>query len=634
MNETLSLPLRQEVVRAFQSDPMSILRNDGNLWLGFAYYFLKITDIEGNSIPFEPKPSQLRFLELYWANRRKWEAPFFIIVNKARQIGLSTLCSMIILTEMLCRDNIGVKLISEIRGDSEDEASGGNILRKYTDALRNFPLDAGKKSHFNGYTKGVGFTLARTNSNISISSQYREIRGITLNIIHCSEVGFFHDFAKFARPMMQSSHRIPGNIVIFESTSENAYDGFHRWFINAQEGKSDFIPFFSPWFEDPDYTEAMPGEGKSNFEDSLGSDLRRYGDERDMLERYEGCSLENMKWRRWCIDTNFAGDLAGFRQEYPSDVQEAFMGQNTSVFDPRVLEWHKERAGEPLMKGQMVPQVRGRRADGTEPAEFVEDYLGQIEIWEEPYPYAEYCWGSDHAENLPSGDFNVLCLFKRQPFELVAKIRGSDTTKLDKVEFSKQLMYLARWYNMAMGLPESNNQGGTVIAMIQEWQYDEILMSHRDAFPDSSRKDYGYLMTADSKKFCIDMLKDSLGVDFRVGDGIRTSKHAPWIRDSETIEELFHMLYTENGKIQAANKGKSRAPGANSAGYHDDLVIATALAVVAHRSLPDPLTDEQMMIQTHGRYHERTQGLEHVSVPGEFEPMDEEVSGDSWEEYY
>ena len=628
-----NLPSANDVAEAYKTPEgrMAILRNDHDLWYGWAYHFLRIYDKESNLIPFEPKASQRRFLELYFENRREWKKPFMIIVNKNRQVGTSTLASMIILTELLCRENVNAKLISEVKGETLEDSSGGSILKKYREAIAHMPID-------NPYLSGgglgsLGFALKTTGSTLSMSSQYREVRGITLNIIHCSEIGFFQDFIGFTQPMMQSTHPVPGNIIIFESTAERAFDGFHKFYLAAENNENEFIHFFIPWYEDEhcDLTE-WDAEDAAMFEPTLNDNVRRYGDEKELMTLHPEITLRQMKWRRWCIDNKCAGDLSAFRQQYPSDSREAFMSQGTAVFNIRELDWQRQHIQQPVKTGYMqgLSDVRDSRGENSW---FIESLTGAIDILQEPEEFTEYVWGSDSAEGLPSGDFNVAVIAKRQPFEIVAKIRGTDFTKLDKVEFAKQLGYLCEYYNDAQGLPEVNNHGNATVAVLEERGYGSFILHERDVLPDSTSKRAGFLTTVSSKKYAIDRMKDALRIDFRVENGFPDSKHAILLRDEDIIQEFYHIIHDDTGKIKAAQKGVRREAGKNSEGAHDDLVIATSLCVLAHMGLTDPMTREQIMIKKLGRKHELTQHLDYVEVPNEFPYGEREVSPDAWRDY-
>ena len=165
-------------------------------------------------------------------------------------------------------------------------------------------------------------------------------------------------------------------------------------------------------------------------------------------------------------------------------------------------------------------------------------------------------------------------------------------------------MYMCRWYNRAKLLCERNSsQDGTVIGMIVGWQYSDILLTHRQVMPNHnvpSSKAFGFKVDKESKKYGIDQLISALKVDFNERDeGRIVNRWTPRIPSEVVLRELGAFEYSETGKMEAR------------AGEHDDCVMALSHLLLAHKSLPDPLSEEQLMIQKLGRNHDLTHHLEH-----------------------
>ena len=55
------------------------------------------------------------------------------------------------------------------------------------------------------------------------------------------------------------------------------------------------------------------------------------------LQQIYGVTLEQLTWRRWCIQNNCAGDETQFIQEYPINPQEAFLSTGTCPFDKQQI---------------------------------------------------------------------------------------------------------------------------------------------------------------------------------------------------------------------------------------------------------------------------------------------------------
>ena len=630
---TVRLISKSKLKKIWRSDPMRILK-DLELWLAFAYHMVRIKDEHQQIVRFIPNPAQMRLVRMYIKNRQEWKEPFYIVSTKGRQATMTTICDVILVIEICCRTH-NVRLIADVRGETETDSAGGNMLAKFTTALEHiYPNRADRYSQF---TKGVGFTLKDTGSSVSLASQSRDARGVTLSAIHCSEVAFYHRFEETMAPLLESEHRLPGNLVFFESTSEGGEDeGFHNLCKSAVAGINGFTLFHTPPWEKESYHKQLDDKERIQLEESLNSNTRRYGDEEALMRDHPDVTLEHIAWRRETINRIYNGDLERYRVVYPATWEEAFMGAGNKVFHPKSLNWQQQFIREPIRTGLMEPELSGRRADGTEEAEFVDNPLGSIEIFEEPQQFCEYVWGSDHAEGNPSGDFNVGLIYKRMPFELVAIIRGTDTTKLNKSDFAYQLMYLCRWYYFAKGLPESNNQGSAITSLINEWRYQDIMMNMRDVLPRDypnarTNKHQGFNMTSQSKRFMVERMIEALTLDYSDDDdGKIKSQWTPIIRHEQVLSELKTFVHKENGKMEARRKGERRSVGSNATGFFDDCVDATGFALLAHQGLPEPETKEELMVRRLGRNHDLTAGMGHIKLREEQYTINQPTD---WQDY-
>lgn len=591
---------QRKLITLIKNHPEKVL-NNRRIFEAAMKHLLRIISRVG-VMPMVPNNTQKMILDAYF-EQKKNRKPVRIIILKGRQQGSSTGVAAIMMLEMLCRPHLTALVCSEKKG-----GSAVNIFEKYEKFLEfypEFPAEMSVRDRSKVFNKEKKLVL-QNDANIRAEGQ-GDIVSFTNNIIHISEASRFSDFESFLGACLQGTESMEGTAVFIESTARAYGDGFHNEWQRASRGHSGFAPIFAPWFIHERNTMPLPEdeEEKQEFLQSIGKIRDRYGDE-DVLKQQYNLTEEQLFWRRDRLDTACQGSMEMFKREFPSNANEAFLAQDTPVLHPRSLEWYHERTEPSNLLGYMLPENTGKREDGTQPAEFVESVHGAIEIWKEPEPYKEYVGGSDHSEGLPTGDFNTGLIASRMPFEIVAKIRGNDATKLDETSYAKQLYYLSRWYNEAYLLPESNAKGSNVLDLLNAWEYPNILWE-ADIYPETRSKRQGWYKTLATQKNAFATLYDALRIDFESNpEGIFRSEYAPIIPDAQTIEECQHIVWKSKGRAEAKRKGEYRAPGTSSIGCYDDLVIALMLTILAHKSLPDAKTPDDIKLELHGPDHELT----------------------------
>lgn len=624
---------QQEIFDIAKNEPHLILTNTDGLWLEWAREFLRINpdeegedeSIDPTGIPFVPKRAQLRLLEMYWLAKRE-ERQFRVVVNKPRQIGASSLIAMVGLTEACLRTNIEVLIGAQLK-----DGPAMNIWEKYLFALRNMPNNKDKHDRkifaVGGSPQSGRMKLKNSESVIRLVGEKIDV-GSTLQFGHLSEAAHYHDFDNVMKHLLPALRRGNRKSVFIESTAKNYGDSYHEYFKRAQEGKSKWEAFFSPWFEDEDYFTEIPADEYDEFVESIGELQNLYGDERQLMVQYD-LKPEQIAWRRDTIDDDSKGILADFQMNYPCTPEEAFLAQDMPYFHTASLEWYIENQCKDIqfMTGTFIPDSTGSRPEGREKFEFVEDRAGATKLLEHPDPFADYCWGFDGSESTPDGDFNVAVIMRRHPFKVVGLIRGEDATKLSPGEFARQLGYCIQYFNKAKGIPEANAYAGVVIDTLERWSLRDCMLRESMVFKEAPNKNsYGVRTTAQSKRACGEFLREAMRIDFSDDErGIMNAEYAPIVNFAEIINEMKHCV-PHNGSFQAKNKGEYRPVGKSPQGYLDDCVIAMMYALQAHRALPTAQSREYKMVEKHGHDHELTQGLEHIQVVDPIADMRKPVS--------
>ena len=584
--------------------------NDPELLAWVIQTLLYVIDRHNRVRPLIPNATQMMIIRAYCEMRRAG-LPVRMIILKGRQQGSSTIVCAIILVELLCFNNRMGLVATEEKG-----GSAANMFDKYKFFIEHMPVfDEGTmlRDICSYYNDGHRVTFKDTRSTLRTEGE-KEIISFTTNSVHISEAAFFTDFAKFMGPLMQGVPHFPNTSVFIESTAREYGDGFHDHWNRAESGLSNFRAVFAGWHIHEENVMGLPTDPDEldRFHVSVGQMIDAYGDEL-ALKQAHNLTNEQLMFRRWRIDNDCDGSVEEFNRQYPATPRDAFLAAERPVFDSASLEIRLDSCKPSAYRGEMRPQARFLKHDGTERAEWIDTPNGCVELWQKPITFEEYVIGSDHAEGIQGGDFNACTIFLRDGFEQTGKIHGSEATKLEAIDYAKQLYYVARWHNNAWILLESNHQsGGAVAAILQEWNYPNLMFEHQ-IFPKDTGEQpmnprVGWLSNKDKRKVGVDFAVSSLSYDFRTDPPRAKSEWNPIVYDREMIEQCVHMTIVD-GKPQAKNKGKSRRPGSSSLGHHDDLVFAFISTLFAHKALPSPEPKEARMIEELGPDHPEVRQL-------------------------
>ena len=507
------------------------------------------------------KEAQRRLLHTYFElklNARPDQIGARIIILKSRQQGMTTLIAAIATFEAILRSNRDALIVAHEKGDVAEK-----IFEIYERYLTYFPFpewDAHKTP------RGDGYTL-HNESNVDVSYEKpKGIVGVTVQFLHLSEGGRFRTLDRFLGSFLPAMPKYPFSSAILESTAEKSGDAFHTMWQEAERGNSAWHPVFYPWYIDEDNVEQFMNETEREaFEKDLNireDDI--YGDEVSLLENYEAITLEHLLYRRGIINEAPHG-LASFKREYPTTPEEAFMGVNQPVFDIRVLrEYEKEQIRDPELLGHMEIDIEDMP---SQPTKFVEEPHGIIKVYKRPNelsPGTVCAMGSDHSEG--SNDWNFALIASLYPYEILAEMVGYEGFNPIPRDFARQMYHLGKWYNEAWICPESNPPGNSVIDLLLEWQYPNLI-TETMIFPEKGNSmRYGWRNTAESRKAALERARETVNTKLIGIPNIKLLRQL----------EYFCTVSLEGGRVkdQALKKGQHKALGANVDEYSDDGVFA------------------------------------------------------------
>lgn len=499
--------------------------------------FLKIKTKKQEIVPFILNEPQKRLYEVI-REERKAGKPVRLIILKARQEGFSTLVEGLFFQDSATRSNVDTAIVAHI-----DEATNNLFqmnklffdelpaamqpMQKTSNAkeliFENPTRDAAEKkkspglrSHIRCYTaggKGIG-------------------RSATLINLHMSEFAYWPgDPMATYIGLMQAVPDDPNTCAIIESTA-NGYNAFKDMWDAAVAGKNGWRPVFFPWFEFRDYRrEAVPGT--------------EWTDEEDKLREAYKLDDEQLTWRRWCIETNFNGDVNKFKQEYPAAPEEAFLFSGTPFFDNEKILLALPRAKMPERVGFFEYDYDGIHISGIK---WIDDKNGFIRLLRPPEPGVPYVIGGDTAGE-GSDRFTGQALDNRTGKQ-AAVLCHTFSEEL----YTRQMYCLGMYYNTALLAIETNFSTYPNMEL-QRLGYPRLYVRERfDTYTGKLQQAFGFVTSPKTRPAILSELH-----------AVMHDAPEP-VDDADTLREMLIFAYDENHKPQAIE------------GEHDDLVLALAIA--------------------------------------------------------
>ena len=315
------------------------IKEETPLWAG---HFAFIIDKAGHKIPLQAKPGQLEFDRQLEAQRAEGK-PMRALNLKARQVGMSTWTQAKAVHRCTLRERYDALTVAH------DRETGAKLYRMAETIYANLPDDPELKPalgqhrrqrflHFAGdglWTAGDTFPDSRY--FVDTAGEFQAGRGGTYRFVHGSEVAFWPQIMLKLTALMAAVPDDPESLIVLESTA-NGFNEFKDIWDDAEEGRSDYIAFFWPWWREEEYARPFLNEmERERF--TAGDPQNPHAEEEPELvemvkEKGFELTLEQLNWRRYVIANKCGGDLRIFHQEYPASPEQAFISTGKRVFDP------------------------------------------------------------------------------------------------------------------------------------------------------------------------------------------------------------------------------------------------------------------------------------------------------------
>lgn len=512
---------------------------------------------EGDELRLKLKPAQEK---LYNAVREQVRAgkPVRVIVLKARQMGFSTVISGLIFHACATQENRNALLVAHV---ADATANLHQMHLRFYDRLPALlrPLRAASNMIelvFANPAKDPAQREKEPGLRSRIRCATAGGKGVgrsdTLQYVHASEYAFWPDGLNTKSDtllgILQAVPSLPGTMVFIESTAKG-FDDFHRRWEDAVAGRSDFVPLFFSWAEEPGYRRPVaPGTVWS-------------AEERAMMAEHR-LEPEQMAWRRWCIANNCGGDLDKFHQEYPLTPEEAFIASGACWFDTAIITARLRELERSAATGDSGLRIgkRGRfvyrklwdqSLQRTTLAEirFVEREDGAVTIWQEPEERTPYVLGGDTAGE--GSDWFSAYVIDNTDAGMCARLYMQH----DEAEYTAQLYCLGRYYNQALIGPEVNFSTYP-IRTLEDWGYPRLYVRQaEDDYTHKLRSSFGWRTDSVTRPAMLAELRETV------------EAHPEIIRDPQLLREMLVFVKDKDGRPAALE------------GEHDDLVMGYGITL-------------------------------------------------------
>lgn len=500
--------------------------------------YIKIRNKEGKIVDFRLNNPQQKLYDIIKEQKQAGK-PVRVIILKARQMGFSTLTESILFKETVTKFNRRTGIITHL---STATTNLFNMSKLMLDCLPEDIKPSVKRSNAQELIfdndNGTGL---KSKIKCMTAGTSGVGRSDTFDNLHLSELAFWEgDVTATLTGLFQAVPNLPGTMIIIESTA-NGFEKFRELWEQAVNGESDFIPLFVAWHEMPEY--AMPYSGF------------KLTDEEEKLKETYNLTNDQLEWRRWCIRNNCQNDLDQFKQEYPSNPEEAFISTGRCIFDKNAVIERLRYVPKPIKQGYFVYNEENARQNIMSDIKWVNDKKGCIKIFKLPNmpTFTKYCIGADTAGDTQGDEFSADVLDAKS-LEQVATL----TMQTDEGLFARQMYCLGMFYGWALMSIETNFSTYPQ-KKLEELGYPNFYVREVvDRYDKSVTKQFGFNTNKKTKPLILANLVDLV------------REHTDIFNDGKMLRQMLTFVKKDGG-VQEAEEG-----------YHDDKVMSIA---IAHQSV-------------------------------------------------
>ncbi|MGN1228514.1 MAG: terminase [Prevotella sp.] len=556
----------------------------------------------GEDVHFNFNFPQRKLVE-WLENKRLANMPIRLVLLKARQWGGSTVIQMYMAWLQLVHCvGLNSLIVAHVKDTSTE------IMDMFDKMISEYPLQllhkAGEQYKSNEkkfVSVGGQINIKRVPQRlckikIGTAEKPDSCRGGDYNLVHLSEVGVWkRTEGKDPRDIVRAATKgillKALTMIVYESTANGTGNFFHREYVAAKEGKSQFSSYFVPWYLIEQYQ--IPIDNIRKFAEMLyaarNNEFAR--SEREEPGAYlwwlweKGATLEGIAW--YIAERAGVDDHGAMASETPTDDIEAFVHSGLRVFDKYKVE--------KLRKGCRTPKYIGElQADGDSGKEifsnliFSDDHQGNLWVWNKPEIDEHekisnrYLVVVDIGGRSSKADWSVIVVFDRlgqmdgeKPL-VVAQWYGH----IDMDLLAWKAAQIAKWYDDALLVIESNTLETKDRERVVDGDQSQFILNQvrsvysnlyarkqsEDEIQHEVPKKYGFHTNVLTKPMIISTL-------------VKVIREKLYIeRDERCIDEYIDYERKPNGSFGAI------------VGKHDDLLMTRAIGLhIALFEMPLPV---------------------------------------------
>lgn len=565
-------------------------RYDFAFW-AVLYVFIKNKG-GGEDVHFRLNRPQRRLVERLEKMRLAGK-PIRLVLLKARQWGGST-CVQLYMAWLQLMHRVGLN--SLIVGHVKDASN--EVKDMFDRMINQYPIEMLYRlgQEYNPKEpkiEGVGNSgnihrIPQRNCKIKIGTAEKpdSARGGDYNLVHCTEVGLWKKTdGKSPEDIIRSACSgvllRPYTMIVYESTANGTGNFFHREYVAAKKGKSQFEAMFVPWYEiEWNIIEFQTEFHKYKFAKWLYDNRNNTDVESDREEPgtylwwlwQQGATLEAINW--YIAERSKFSSHAEMASECPSNDIEAFTFTGRRVFSNEDVEQFRSGCKPPKFRGE----IYGYADEGEQALENLrlrKEENGRFFVWQDVEKdtddeevldrylvIVDVCKGqtkkADFADILV---IDRIFMIDAEPPVVVAEWHGH----IDMDKLAWKAAQTAAYYNNALLVIESNTletnntkgEAEYILTLIHD-VYGDMLYARKQSAEDIKEglpRKYGFHTNPLTKKVVIHNLKQVV------------REHLYVEREEECLEEYLTYVETEKGGFEAME------------GHHDDRLMTRGIGM-------------------------------------------------------
>lgn len=336
-----------------------------------------------------------------------------VIVLKARQLGISTLCRAWHFWQAFrAQDPRTYAVVSHTKASAED------LHRMEKTFYQNLPVQI-RRPLQKASAKTLKFKDTGANVRVFTAGGKGGTRSFSMSSAHLSEFAFYDDQREVLATVSASVGK--GQLII-ESTPNVYGDYFHELVEGAQKGTNDWKLVFFPWFVHDPYVVMPPATMK-------------YTRDENKLKETFNLNKNQLAWRRRQIRTL---GIDKFQREYPATVEECFQAAVPFFFNHETLdEIERVNLGSHEHRVYADPVVGDKYVVGVDVSAGIGEHFSAITVVS--YSTRQLCYHYITNVQTPA-------------------------------KFAETLLGVMKRYNNARTIVEANNHGHLVLHRLREFR--------------------------------------------------------------------------------------------------------------------------------------------------------------------